>query len=434
MGSIWSAMAGTGAVVVLGLQPAAAGSLTTLYTFTGGVDGGNPFAGLLPGPGGSFFGTTTRNSGSVFQLLPPAAGQTAWTLKTLYTFSGVDGAFPQTLVRDAQGALYGMTDEGGVFNGVCAQNGKDIGCGTVFRLSPPGAGQANWTLNTLWAFSGGADGSSPTGGVVFGPHGALYGFTYGGFTCQYGVCGGVYRLDSPQAGAANWTETTLYSFKGGEDGAQAGSYGPPVMDESGAIFGVTGSGGNIKAANCTPYGCGTVFRLSAGPSAQTAWRKQTLLSFQGSNGIIPVGGLTRDAAGNLFGATNEGGRLAKCVPGNFYPNGCGVAFELSPIAGGAWTSRILHRFSNGPDGSYPFDAPLDVDGHVFVTTGGDGQTNFGSIDEVGSRERADFVFTNDANGSNSVGTLLHRSGALYGTTDGVGFGPAPFGTVFAFKP
>jgi len=107
------------AMAMIGWHQAQAGGLTTLYTFTGGSDGGNPFAGLLAGPGGSFFGTTTRQGGSVFQLVPPASGQTAWTLTTLYTFSGgVDGAFPQTLVQDKDGALYGMTDEGGRFNGV----------------------------------------------------------------------------------------------------------------------------------------------------------------------------------------------------------------------------------------------------------------------------------------------------------------------------
>jgi hypothetical protein len=74
---------GTAIVALAG--PAAGSGLQTLYTFTGGVDGGVSFAGLLPGPNGSFYGTTTLNAGSVFQLFPPAQGQSAWTLTTLYT-------------------------------------------------------------------------------------------------------------------------------------------------------------------------------------------------------------------------------------------------------------------------------------------------------------------------------------------------------------
>jgi hypothetical protein len=108
----------TASLAAMAVQHAAASGLTTLYTFTGGADGFGPFAGLLPGLNGSFFGTTTGASGSVFQLLPPAQAQTSWTLKTLYSFTGgADGAFPQTLVMDKAGALYGMTDEGGIFNG-----------------------------------------------------------------------------------------------------------------------------------------------------------------------------------------------------------------------------------------------------------------------------------------------------------------------------
>jgi len=306
----------------------------------------------------------------------------------------------------------------------------------VFKLSPPSSGNPKWTLTTLWSFSGGADGSSPTGGVVFGRDGGLYGFTYGGFTCGAGVCGGVYKLTPPSPGGTAWTETTLYSFKGGQDGAQAGSYGPPVLDPDGAIYGVTGSGGNVTAANCAPYGCGTVFKLASGSFVQPGWRKQTLLSFHGGNGIAAVGGLTRDDAGNLFGVTNEGGRLAACVPGSPYANGCGVAFEVSPpaIGRGPWISQILHRFANGTDGSYPFDAPIHVGSHVYVTTGGNEQTSFGSIDDVLAKPVTKFTFTNDTDGSNPVGTLLEQGGTLYGTTDGAGFGPAPFGTIFAFIP
>jgi hypothetical protein len=427
-----------GAAIVALTGPAPAAGLKTLYTFTGGVDGGFSFAGLLPGPNGSFFGTTTLNAGSVFQLSPPAQGQSAWTLTTLYTFTdGADGNFPQTLVMDAGGALYGMADHGGTRNGVCASGGTDIGCGTVWRLAPPAQGQTAWQFSVLWSFKGGVDGASPTGGVTFGPSGELYGFTYGGFTCGSGVCGGVFRLTPPGRGMNGWTETTLYSFKGGTDGGLAGSYGPPVLDANGVIYGVTGIGGNVRGPNCKGYGCGTVFSLSPPAGGQTAWTKSALLVFGGRNGIQPIGGLTLDAAGNLFGGTNEGGRLADCVPGKGYPNGCGVAFEVSPAGGGAWQSKV--RFTNAADGGYPFGAPLHVGGTVYATTSGDEVNSFGSLvalKPAGATRRAQvlFTFTNDADSSSPTGNLVAQGGALFGTTVGAGSGPAPYGTVYSYTP
>lgn len=432
------------ALLALGAGQARAQTLTTLYTFTGGADGGNPIGGLLAGPNGSFYGTTTQNAGTIFQLSPPSHGQTAWTLTTLYTFSGgADGVFPEYLVTDKSGALYGMADQGGLFNGTCAYGGIDYGCGTVFKLSPPASGGTQWILTTLWSFTGGADGSSPTGGVVFGPGGALYGFTYGSYTCGLGSCGEVYKLTPPAPGGTAWSETTLYNFKGGRDGAQAGSYGLPVLDRNGRIYGTTGSGGNITAANCAPYGCGTVFQLTPPAPGATAWTKQTLLSFDGYDGFGPIGGLTLDAAGNLFGGTNEGGNLSACVPGSPYPNGCGVAFELSPPdhPWAGWSSHVVWRFANGTDGDYPFDTPLAKGGALYMTTSGN-PPSYGSIDlltppgaaDTGWREQTKFVFSNDADSAGPTGTLIARGGVMYGTTLGVGSGPAPYGTVYALKP
>ena len=428
------------AIAVMACHQAAASSLKTIYTFTGGADGGNSYAGLLPGPNGSFFGTTTETAGTIFQLLPPAPGQSAWTLPTLYTFTnGADGSFPQTLVADSQGALYGMADHGGTRSGVCVQSGTDIGCGTVFRLSPPAPGQTNWRFSVLWSFTGGRDGASPTGGVAFGKAGELYGFTYGGFTCGTGNCGTVYRLTPPAHGDGAWHETTLHRFKGGRDGGLVGSYGPPLVDASGTIFGETGIGGDLTGPNCTGYGCGTVFALSPPAGGEGPWTKTTLLRFGGSNGIQPIGGVTADSAGNLYGGTNEGGRLADCVPGNGYPNGCGVAFSLSPPSGGGakWTTHVLHKFTNKADGGYPFGAPVSVGGTVYATSSGDEVTSYGSVVAVpagGGRARTLFTFTNDANSASPTGTLLPAHGVLYGTTVGAGSGAAPFGTIYALTP
>jgi len=434
--------------LALAAHPAAAQGLTTLYNFTGGADGGNPIAGLLAGPNGSFYGTTSENFGTVFQLSPPGQGQTAWQFTTLYTFTGAaDGSFPENLVMDKSGALYGMTNQGGIFNGTCVYSGTDYGCGTVFKLSPPAQGQTGWALATLYAFPGGTQSSSPTGGVVMDREGDLFGFTAGIYTCGNipAICGSAYELTPPHPGQTAWTETTLYTFTGGRDGAYAGYFGSPVFGPNGQLFGITEAGGNMNDANCAPLGgCGLVFQLTPPGRGKSNWTEDRLLVFKGGNGIAPLDGLSEDAAGNLYGSTNEGGRLVDCVPGSPYPNGCGVTYELSPPGHGStgWTVTMVHKFTNATDGSYPYNAPALLGPSIYMTTSGDEVQSFGTIAQLmppgpshnNWRVRTLFSFDNDANGSSPTGPLIMRSGTIYGTTDGDGAGPAPYGTIYAFKP
>jgi hypothetical protein len=102
----------------------------------------------------------------------------------------------------------------------------------------------------------------------------------------------------------------------------------------------------------------------------------------------------------------------------------------------------VRRFDNASDGAYPSDTPLLAAGTLYMTTSGNEPASFGSLDELvppadghtGWQEKTGFVFTNDANSGNPTGTLIERDGVVYGTTLGAGSGPAPYGTVFAFKP
>jgi uncharacterized repeat protein (TIGR03803 family) len=99
--------------------------LTTLHVFTGGADGGLPYARLVFDTKGALYGTTSsggaNGNGTVFKLDP-----TTQVLTTLHAFSGTDGANPQAgLVFDTTGALYGTTSAGGTSN-----------LGTVFKLVP----------------------------------------------------------------------------------------------------------------------------------------------------------------------------------------------------------------------------------------------------------------------------------------------------------
>ncbi len=163
---------------------AAAGEFTVLYRFTGGADGGVPLAGVTVDPTGNLYSAASgygrlsngnNGSGVVFEL--DAAG----AYNVLYTFTGgVDGAAPESVVRDSAGDLYGTTKDGG---GTACNSG--LGCGVVFGLSAAG------TFTVLHTFTGGADGSLPYTSPILGPNGELYGTTGYGGTANGGV---VYKI------------------------------------------------------------------------------------------------------------------------------------------------------------------------------------------------------------------------------------------------
>lgn len=154
---------------------------TVLYSFSGGSDGGTPAAGLAFDSAGSLYGTTQwgrafgclpGSCGVVFELSPTSSG---WNETTLYTFTGgADGGEPLAgVILDNEGNLYGTAEAGGNLN---ACNG--YGCGVVFELSP---GSAGWTETVLHSFDGlPDDGMFPLAGLIFDLVGDLYGTTSGG--------------------------------------------------------------------------------------------------------------------------------------------------------------------------------------------------------------------------------------------------------------
>jgi uncharacterized repeat protein (TIGR03803 family) len=182
---------GQGCGVVFKLDTA--GKETVLYSFLGGKDGGNPFAGVMQDPNGNRYGTTYGyffgdgyNYGSVFKL--SGTGE-----ETLYTFcaqSGCsDGAFPEAgVVRGANGSLYGTTSAGGEPG--CSYG---LGCGVVFKLDRKGK---ETVLYSFCRQSGCADGASPYAGLIQDAKGNLYGTTNAGGVNNCGgyACGTVFKL------------------------------------------------------------------------------------------------------------------------------------------------------------------------------------------------------------------------------------------------
>ena len=189
------------------------GSENALYSFSGGSDPKFPYAGLIFDKAGNLYGTTefggANNQGTVFEITPNSNG--SWTETVLYSFTGsTDGGQPYgSLVLDAAGNLYGTTNFGGSSN--C-----NLGCGTVFELTPSSGG---WKETVLYTFTGGSDGREPYARLLSDASGNLYGTTLLGgnigSVCSTG-CGTVFKLTH---GSSGWTESVLYAFQGGADGA-----------------------------------------------------------------------------------------------------------------------------------------------------------------------------------------------------------------------
>jgi len=226
-----------GCGTVFKLSPA--GKKTTLYTFTGGTDGGDPTGGLVQDSAGNLYGVTgsggdlncnwSYGCGTVFEV------DTAGTETVVHDFiGGNDGIWPAGITRDQEGNLYGATSEGGSFSN-----------GTVFKLNTSGQ------ETVLYSFTGGADGSQPDAGVVLDSAGNIYGTTSsGGAGCSY--CGVVFVLEASGKG------TILHSFTGGGDGAGPGGV---VLDASGNVYGTAGGGGDLSCGY-NGEGCGTVFKIT----------------------------------------------------------------------------------------------------------------------------------------------------------------------------
>jgi uncharacterized repeat protein (TIGR03803 family) len=308
----------------------------------------------------------------------------------------------------------------------------------VFTLITNSAASDKQT--TLYNFqgvhTGKADGATPQGGLIADAAGNLYGTTYyGGSTCTLSTikgCGTIFEL-SPN-GSGGWTEAVLYKFTGGADGAFP--TGNLVFDASGNLYGTAFLGGNSSCVN----GCGTVFELS--PSSSGGWAETAIYSFTGgADGLTPVAGLVFDAAGNLFGATSQGGSSSTCG------QGCGTVFELSPSSSG-WTKKTLHSFSfstsSNLGGIYPVGGViLDASGNIYGTLSQGASTTCNPGSGCGSVFRLtkgsvgytfNLLYTfQGPRGQQPINNLvMDAAGNLYGTTPYGG--PTQSGLVFELSP
>jgi uncharacterized repeat protein (TIGR03803 family) len=285
---------------------------TVLHSFTGGEDGENPTAGVALGSDGNLYGSAagggTNGFGTAFRQTPAGA------FNAFYEFQGGTQASQPGRLIAGSNALFGTAAGGAPFYG-----------GVVFRLDRSGE-------TDLYKFVGGADGSNGSG-LIRDNSGNLYGVAGGGdLACSApGGCGTVFKID------AKGVYSVLHVFVG-PDGEYPGGL---AIDAAGNLYGTTTSGGAQNS--------GTIFKLT--PSGQLT----TIYAFTGGADGGQPNSVILDSAGNLYGTTYTGG----IVNSQCFDFGCGLVFQLSPGATGAWKETVLHSF-NGADGDNPL-GPLLLD-------------------------------------------------------------------------
>jgi uncharacterized repeat protein (TIGR03803 family) len=263
------------------------------------MDGIEPDAGVILDGAGNLYGTTALGGdyygGTVFEVLPAGGGR--WTEKKLLNFhqrGNIDGALPQGgLVFDNAGNLYGTTSIGGDY---CQSNGND-GCGTVFELTSNGSG--GWAEKKLHSFGiDGTDGTNPFSDLTFDAAGNLYGTTPFGGDYSGGT---VFQL-TPN-GSGGWTEKKLHNFGSyPQDGYYPSS--SLTFDAAGNLYGGTSEGGDNFCED--GYTCGTVFELTPNSSGGWTETKLHNFGADDTDGVGP-GGVILDSSGNLYGITGSGG-------------------------------------------------------------------------------------------------------------------------------
>ena len=409
---------------------ASAYTLSTLHTFCNESDCGDgktPYAGLLMDASGKLYGTTYEGGkygyGNVF-VLTPNADKSKYTEHILKNFCAdpdcTDGGHPYgDLIFDADGNLYGTTFVGGKFAG-----------GTVFKMTHKTNG---WSVSAIYAFCGDAncaDGSGPTTGLSYPGQASgapwdgtspLFGTTYLGGANAKGVA---YELSPNGSG---WTYKVVHNFNA-PDANTSADPGPLFIDPSGNLFGVTSFGGK--------YGYGVLFKLAAG-----TWKETTLHNFCAqancADGLYGVGRLAMDAAGNLFGTAEEGGKNGGVGSG-------GGVFE-HPAGGGYQVIYDFCAASRCRDGEFPqAGVIIAANGTLYGTAGnggkGDNGTVFALSYDSGSQQWTESVLHRFCHRRKCTAgeypyapVILDQSGNLFGTTITLGAN-GDGGTVFELTP
>ncbi len=261
-------------------------------------------------------------------------------------------------------------------------------CGMTALLMLAAPASHAGSLQILYAFKGGTDGTNPAASVIV-HDGALFGTTNGGGNTGCGGfgCGTVFRLD-----AASGTETVLHRFTNSPDAATP--FGP-LLAAGRTLYGATLAGGTVYP------GKGGVVAVNERNGSET------VLGSLGSGalGYAAYGGLA-SAAGGLFGTTSIGG------------TGSGTIFQVDPSGG----VHVVYEFAGGAgDGAAPEGNLIAHGGVLFGTTLAGGRSDYGTVFRFDPRTGQETVL-HQFQGTDGIDptSLVYDKGQLYGVTAGGG--------------
>ena len=351
------------------------------------MSGSRNIDGVVLGPDGALYGAASPSS-SLTGALFYRVGVDGTSADTLYQFGITDGVGPGgALLLGSDNLFYGTAQ--------FSNGGSAVGGGTIFRIAPDGTGFtrlhqfAPSTTNNVNSNPINTDGSSPTGALVEGSDGFLYGVVRFGGPAGTGT---LFKIGKDGSGF-----TVLHAFAAVTSGASAtivnadGAHPRAGLVESaGYFYGTTNAGG----AN----GQGTIFRLRFDGSefavlheftAPTAPSGSTVAANE--DGAFPQAGLTDGGDGLLYGTTTIGGA-----------NGGGVIYSITPDGS---VRTTLHDFA-AEGGTLPIGTLLlGTDTRLYGTTSnGGGTSGLGTVysiarDGTGYTSFHSFDNVTGANGS-----------------------------------
>lgn len=352
---------------------------------------------------GAAQGGGANGAGGIFELVPNGG---SYIENVIYSFcpqSGCsDGQTPlDRLIMDTSGDLYGVTYQGGKYNG-----------GSVFELIPNGK-HTSWKLATLYSFckkTNCADGYRPEWALSY--EGAQSGQLYDGTsplfgtTYQGGHGSGVAFELTYVSGRALRSERVIHKFC--KSTCADGQYPQGViLNSRGVVFGITNGGG-------THAGDGVVYKLTYDP-LNDVWHEKVLYDFGSvsGDGCCQVGGLSMDSKGNLYGMSTNGGA-----------HGVGTVWEVSPKGSETILYSLCSQQNCADGANADAGVTLDSGGNIFGETPNGGANNCGAIFEI-SGGAYSVLYNFGCNADNdfyepSGGVILDLSGNLYGTAIGGG--------------
>lgn len=322
------------------------GQVTVLYTFprnatTGFYDQGYAPAGLAEGTDGFLYGVNSAggpnssSSGTVFKIRKTGTG---FQVLETFCFSCTTGSAPNSIVAGADGNMYGTTGYGGSFNS-SSPYCPSLGCGVIFRLTPPGS------YAVLHALNGTTESSLPLG-VIQATDGNLYG------TAGFLRPGTVFKFQ-----LANSQFSTLYNFPSG-----IFPLNRVTQASNGLLYGTT------RPTNATNGSYVVTIFSSTTTGSEQNLQQLTLPAKK----QFAVGPFLQATDGNLWDTSYVGGS-----------SGLGIVFTVTP------TGRIVEELSfTPPVGLSPIGGVIQAkDGTLFGAASADGtvpagETANGTVYEI----------------------------------------------------